>query len=186
MSIQTLRILALGFIVDIILLDQLSKWALTELVLRPETGGEPVGLLDWIVNAPERVGFASIPVMPSFNLTMVWNEGVSFGMMNGFGIWPLVVISLIVCAFFLRWLLKSSTGVEAFGLAMVIGGALGNVIDRLRFGAVADFFDVYVGSYHWPAFNIADAAITIGVAMMLVYGLFLNRNDKGDMESHEN
>lgn len=176
------HIIALGFILDIIILDQLSKWAITEHILRPETGGEPVGLMDWIMSAPERVGFVSIPVIPHFNLTMVWNEGVSFGLMNGMGIWPLIGLALAISAFFIVWILKSSTWFEAMALATVVGGAVGNVIDRLRFGGVADFLDVYAYGYHWPSFNVADAAITIGVAMLLYHGLF-SKDEKN--ESHD-
>lgn len=178
MNTKIMRLIAFSFIIDIILLDQLSKWAITELVLRPETGASPVGLVEWILNAPERIGFVSIPVIPHFNLTMVWNHGVSFGMMKGFGIWPLVGIAIAISAIFVGWIFKSSTWVECIALSMVVGGAIGNVIDRVRFGAVADFFDVYAYGYHWPSFNIADAAITIGVAMLLIHGVFSKHGNK--------
>jgi signal peptidase II len=172
MTDKMMRIIALGLIIDIILIDQLTKWAITELVLRPETGVNPIGLIEWIMNAPERLGFVSIPVIPHFNLTMVWNEGVSFGLLQGFGIWPLTLLALGISAIFIVWIFKSSTWAECIALAMIVGGAIGNVIDRLRFGAVADFFDVYAYGYHWPAFNIADACITIGVVILLIHGLF--------------
>ena len=178
MNSNIMRLIALSFIIDIILIDQLSKWAITELVLRPATGGDSVGLIEWILHAPDRVGIVSIPVIPHFSLTMVWNEGVSFGMLKGFGIWPLVGLALAISAIFVGWIFKSSTWVECVALAMVVGGAIGNVIDRVRFGAVADFFDVYAYGYHWPSFNIADAAITIGVAMLLVHGLFSKHGEK--------
>ena len=172
------HILGLGFIVDIILLDQLSKWWITEYILRPETGGESTPLGQWVLNAPERVGFARVPVIPNFNLSMVWNEGVSFGMMqNPDNIWPLVGLTLTICAILIYCLLKSETKTEALSYGMIIGGAFGNLIDRFRFGGVADFFDVYVGTYHWPAFNIADACISIGVVLLLAQGLFMSKKE---------
>lgn len=179
------QLLGLSIIFDIIILDQLSKWGIMELILRPElTGGQGLGFVDWIMHPPLRLDFVSIPVIANFNLTMVWNEGVSFGMMGGMGIWPLIILAMTIVSIFFVWLLKSTSKFESVSLAFVIGGAIGNVIDRFRFGAVADFFDVYVGHYHWPAFNIADSAITIGVVMLIIHGLFLDK-DKKD-QSNEN
>ncbi len=174
------QIIGLSVIFDIIVFDQISKWAITELVLRPisENGGESMGLLEWIMSAPEKLGFVSTPIFPNFNLTMVWNHGVSFGLMNDMGIWPLVIMAVGICGVFFSWLGKTTSMFECVSLGMIIGGAIGNVIDRFRFGAVADFFDVYVGTYHWPAFNIADSAISIGVVMLLIHGLFMDKKDE--------
>lgn len=172
------QILGLGLIIDIIIMDQISKWWITEGILRPKTGGEPIDFLTWIMNAPDRLGFVSIPVIDHFNLTMVWNQGVSFGMLQNAGIWPLVILALVISAVLATWLMKSTSKLESISIGLIIGGAIGNVIDRLRFGAVADFFDVYVGNYHWPAFNIADASICIGVALLLIHGLFLDKSSK--------
>jgi signal peptidase II len=175
------RILGFGLIIDIIILDQLSKWWITEYILRPVEGGEPTPLGQWIINAPERVGFARVPVIDHFNLTMVWNEGVSFGMFQNPGnIWPLVVLTLAICGVLIYCLLKSETTFESLSYGLIIGGALGNLIDRFRFGGVADFFDVYVGTYHWPAFNIADSCIMIGVALLLLQALFMSDKNKVD------
>ena len=124
MSTRVMHLIALSFILDIILLDQLSKWAVTELLLRPEMGADPVGLWDWILSAPARVGFVSIPVIPHFDFTMVWNEGVSFGMLQGFGIWPLTILSLVISSVFVGWIFKSSTWMESLSLAMIVGGAI--------------------------------------------------------------
>lgn len=173
------QILGFGIILDIVILDQISKWAAIELVLRPASGDpESVGLLQWIMAAPEKLGFVSVPVLPNFNMTMVWNHGVSFGLMQNMGIWPLVILAGVICAFMTQWLVRSTSKFEAMSLGMIIGGAIGNVIDRFRFGAVADFFDVYVGTYHWPAFNIADSAISIGVVLLLIHGMFMDKKDK--------
>ncbi len=172
-------ILGFGIILDVVILDQVSKWAAIELLLRPALdAGESVGLLEWIMGAPEKLGFISVPVLPNFNMTMVWNHGVSFGLLQNMGIWPLVILAGIICMIMMRWLIKSTSKLEAISLGMIIGGAIGNVIDRFRFGAVADFFDVYVGTYHWPAFNIADSAISIGVVLLLVHGFFMDKKDE--------
>lgn len=180
------QILGLAIIFDIIIVDQLSKWWITEYILRPLRGEEPVTLWQWIIDAPARVGFASVSVMSNFNLTMVWNEGVSFGMMQGSNILFLTGLALVISAILLYCLMKSETVFEAVSYGMIIGGAMGNVIDRLRFGAVADFFDVYVGTYHWPAFNIADACITIGVVFLLVQGLFMHQEDPKSKKHEKN
>ena len=173
------QIFGLSCIIDIILLDQLSKWWITEYVLRPVVEEESVDLLTWIIDAPARVmAGSSVTVLPHFDLTMVWNEGVSFGLLQNAGIWPLTLLAVGLCVYLGHWMMKSHSRFEAISLALIIGGAIGNVIDRLRFGAVADFFDVYVGTYHWPAFNIADSAISIGVVLLLIHGLFLDKEGK--------
>jgi len=175
-------ILGLTIIIDIILLDQLSKWWITEYILRVAAdAGGALSLQEWVINAPDRLGFVSVPILPYFNLTMVWNHGVSFGLLTDAGIWPLVLMASAIAVVLMVWLAKSTSKLEAVALGMVIGGAIGNVIDRFRFGAVADFFDVYVGTYHWPAFNIADAGISIGVVLLLIHGLFMNK-DRGENE----
>jgi signal peptidase II len=168
---------AVGFSIalDIIILDQISKWLILEYVIRNEVQpqGIKLGLIDWIMKAPPRMpSGASVDVLPFFNLTMVWNEGISFGMFHGTGIWLLVGVSLIITALFSVWLTRATGWLQAVSLAMVIGGAIGNVIDRLRFGAVADFFDFYIGSWHYPAFNVADCAIVVGIALLVLDGVF--------------
>jgi len=179
------QMLGFSLILDIIILDQISKWWVMEYILRPMVDGHPTGVLSWIMHAPDRVlSGISIAVLPSFNLTMVWNEGVSFGLFQGLGIWPLVTMAAVISLYLSVLLKKSTSKFESIGLGIIIGGAIGNIIDRLRFGAVADFFDVYIGQYHWPAFNIADSAICIGVAMLLWHGLFLDGR-KQDKQKEE-
>jgi signal peptidase II len=147
--------LAVAFLV--LGLDQLTKWAaldLLDLTARP------------------------ITVTPFFNLVMVWNRGVSFGMLNDVGAlapWLLPGLAVGVVIVLLFWLRRSEHALMAVGLGMVIGGALGNVIDRLRYGAVVDFLDFHVAGYHWPAFNIADAGICVGAGLILVDGLLAPR-----------
>lgn len=170
--------LGLSLVIAVILFDQLSKWAVMELILRPEWSGASVGLVEWIKDAPERMPLITVPLMPYLNWIMVWNPGVSFGMFQDHAtIWPLVIITTAISLVFLVWMLKSNSRFESAALAMVIGGAMGNVVDRFRFGAVADFIDFYIGDWHYPAFNVADSAITIGVAMLVIHGLFLKEKD---------
>jgi signal peptidase II len=140
-----------------LVLDQLGKWA----------------ALAWLDPADP-----PLMVTPFFNLVLVWNRGVSFGMFNSGGAlapWLLSGVALAVVIGLVVWLRRSDQLLTAFGLGLVIGGALGNVIDRIRFGAVIDFLDFRLAGYHWPAFNLADAAICIGAVLMLADGLLARR-----------
>lgn len=109
-----------------------------------------------------------------FNLVPVWNTGVSFGLFGDTGTsrWILVAVALVIVVVLLVWLTRAGPGMVAIALVMVIGGALGNVLDRVFYGAVIDFFDIHAFGFHWPAFNIADAAIVLGTALLLYDGLF--------------
>jgi signal peptidase II len=113
-----------------------------------------------------------------FNLALTYNRGISFGLFNGDGGVNALVFSFAaaaIIAVLLYWLSRAASGFLAVAIGLIIGGAVGNVIDRLRFGAVVDFLDFHIGSVHWPAFNLADSAICIGVAAMLLDGLVLRR-----------
>ena len=117
----------------------------------------------------------AIEVLPFFNLVLAWNRGISFGMFGGlgdWGPWVLVVLALVISVVLARWMIKAENRLTLVSLALIIGGALGNVIDRIRFGAVVDFLDVHVLGYHWPAFNVADSAITVGAAILILESLF--------------
>jgi signal peptidase II len=110
---------------------------------------------------------------------MVWNTGVSFGMFkasDGIGRWLLVAMSFVISGVFIWWLRTASRRLQAVALGLVVGGALGNVIDRIRFGAVADFFD-FSGVWFPYVFNVADAAITVG-ALLLILDFLLHGEDK--------
>ena len=121
-------------------------------------------------------GGSSVKEVTSFfNLVAAWNTGVSFSMFNnlgGSGVYILSAFSLGVVCFLLYWLYKETSFYIRMSLGFVIGGALGNVIDRLRIGAVFDFLDVHVGQYHWPAFNVADSFICIGAVLIVCEGIF--------------
>lgn len=149
---------AVYLVAFVALFDQLTKWY----------------LLKYVMHEPRLV-----EVTPFFNLVLVWNKGVTFGLLSRFGpqVMPWFLVGLAAVILFLlgRWLWRTHSTVVAAGLGLVMGGAIGNVIDRIRFGAVADFLDFHLNTYHWYAFNIADSAIVMGVALLLLDGLIRGR-----------
>ncbi len=144
---------AMAFIVVLIAADQVLKQIMLALVFEPPRIIEVTGF---------------------FNLVPVWNTGVSFGLFGDSDTsrWILVALALVIVAILVVWLARAANTVVAFALAMVIGGALSNVIDRILFGAVVDFIDIHGFGFHWPAFNLADTTIVIGTALLLYDGLF--------------
>ncbi len=116
--------------------------------------------------------YEPVPLLPLLNLTLMYNTGAAFSFLADAGGWQRWVLSgfaLLVTAVLIYWLLRTPRQAWwlAAALALVIGGALGNLIDRVIYGYVIDFIDFYIGTWHWPAFNIADSAITIGVILLL-------------------
>jgi signal peptidase II len=169
-----LRALALGAALDIVVLDQISKWAVLEGIVRPAAGqGPALGIVEWLAS-DQRLDPVRVEILPFLNVVMVWNRGVSFGMLDE-GVTPLALVGLavLITGVFGVWLARTVRGIEAAACALVIGGAVGNIVDRLRFGAVADFIDIHVGGWHWPAFNLADSCITLGIALVVIDALFL-------------
>ena len=121
-------------------------------------------------------------VTPFFNLVLTYNRGMSFGLFNtgaaGGGGLNAVLFSLAagaIIAGLLYWLSRITSPLLAVAIGLIIGGAIGNVVDRICHGAVIDFLDFHIGAWHWPAFNVADSAICVGVAAMLLDGLLLHR-----------
>ena len=113
-----------------------------------------------------------------FNLVKVWNTGVSFSMFNNYGQTGAIVLSVFalgVAAFLFYWLLQETNKLKIAALACIIGGAIGNVIDRVRFGAVLDFLDFHYKNMHWPAFNLADSFICVGVFILITMEIFCNK-----------
>jgi signal peptidase II len=150
--------LSLPIILTILGLDQLSKWWILDVIMQPV----------------ERV----VEVTPFFNLVLTWNKGVTFGMLvHDADLMPYVLsaIAVVIILILVRWLMRSPSRMATIALSLIIGGALGNVIDRLRFGAVVDFLDFHAFGYHWYAFNVADSAVVIGVGLLLLDGLALGR-----------
>jgi signal peptidase II len=131
--------------------------------------------------------YRSVPVIQGFfNLTHVRNRGGAFGVFGGergdLGTFLFLGVSVIAIVVILVLFLKSKekAWLFQFALSLILSGAIGNLIDRLRFGEVIDFLDFHIGTYHWPAFNIADSAISLGVALMAFEMLFRdNRKLKG-------
>lgn len=119
-----------------------------------------------VANGP--VLSSSLAVAPGLNLIYLRNDGITFGLLGGAPWWSLVVVALSVCIWLTVMLLRTTCRVEAAAYGTIIGGALGNVIDRLRYGAVTDFLDFYVGPAHWPAFNMADVFVVGGVGLLLL------------------
>ena len=145
--------------VAVIAFDQLSKWFAEDLLPLHE----PVAL------------------MPMLNLTLMHNEGAAFSLLadaGGWQRWLFAGFALLVTVALIIWLLRldARERLTAAALALLIGGAIGNLIDRLRTGRVVDFIDVYYGNWHWPAFNLADSAITLGVALLLIETLRAGRD----------
>jgi signal peptidase II len=153
----------------IVVLDQWTKW-LVELHL-PRSASHP--LID---------GF--------LNLTHVQNTGVAFGLFarqgaDG-GAWLLIVLGVVALAAVMAYFrfAPASARLLLSALALIVGGALGNLIDRFASGAVTDFVDVYVGTHHWPAFNVADSAITIGICLMIL-DTFLHHHERHEAASDD-
>ncbi len=131
-------------------LDQASKWyVLTELMNPPTV----------------------IPVTSFFSYVLAWNTGVSFSLFNSYGVtgtYVLIGLSSTISLVFFVWLLKARNYWLSSGLGLIIGGAVGNLTDRVRFGAVVDFLHFYYDTFSWPAFNPADTFITIGVILIVI------------------
>jgi signal peptidase II len=164
--------LPLGLLAGAIILaaDQASKW--------------------WILNGLNLPELRQVVLLPVLNLTMVWNRGVTFGLLNGLGAWGhllLAVITLSIVGALGIWLSRAENWVAAAAIGAIAGGAIGNVIDRLRFGAVVDFIQVQLDTpwgnlFPW-VFNIADSAIVCGVAVLALESLVLKRRGQGEQAS---
>jgi len=144
----------------VLTVDQLTKWLAVEYLL----------------------GRAPVEIMPGFDLQLVYNTGAAFGMLHDAGGWQntFFVVAALAVSVFLAWSLRGLTRAElqvAVSYALILGGAIGNVIDRVRQGYVVDFIHWYYQDYHWPNFNIADAAITVGAVLLVmeVFGLRIIR-----------
>ncbi|PJB69710.1 MAG: signal peptidase II [Alphaproteobacteria bacterium CG_4_9_14_3_um_filter_47_13] len=130
----------------------------------------------------ELVAEKNIAVLPFFNLVLVWNRGISFGLFNdggASGALILSVISLLIVGGLVIWLMKIQDKYLTLAACAIIAGAMGNIIDRIRYGAVVDFLDFHAFGWHYPAFNIADSAIVLGIAFILFDSIFLEAKRKG-------
>ncbi len=144
----------LGLAAVILVLDQITKAAI--LATMPGPG-----------SVIEVTGF--------FNLVLTYNTGVSFGLLQNDSPWGPYLLSglaLAVVAALLVWVKRQPVGLLPYGIGLVVGGAIGNVIDRMHQPGVVDFLDFHLAELHWPAFNVADSAIVCGAALIVVDGLF--------------
>jgi signal peptidase II len=117
-------------------------------------------------------------VTPFFNLVLTGNRGVSFGLFNNYATMNVAIFTVLAAAIvvaLLVWLRRARTPMIRLALGLIIGGAIGNVFDRIYRGAVVDFLDFHLGDWHWFAFNVADAAICLGVVALLLDGLLARR-----------
>jgi signal peptidase II len=150
---------AMALVVATLVVDQVSKQLLLSHLLKIE--GKMVSVIDGL-----------------FRLVVVMNQGVSFGLLGGerpLPAWLLSGVAIAVCVGLLLWLRRTDRRFTGWGIGLVMGGAIGNVIDRARWGAVFDFADFHVRQWHWPAFNVADSAIVVGVGLMLIDSLLGER-----------
>ena len=145
----------------VIIFDHLTKWLIRDIVLD---------------------GAWHIKIFNFFNLVEVWNRGVSFGLFASDSPWTPILLSALaigISVVLLIWLRKAQTLLLSIGLGIVIGGAIGNVIDRILWGSVFDFLDFHIAGHHWPAFNVADSAIMIGVGLILIDGFIAKAPEDG-------
>jgi signal peptidase II len=134
--------------------DQASKW--------------------WVLNVLHLPELGSVPLLPVLSLTMVWNQGVTFGLFHqdsAAGPWLLAGVALAVVVALVVWMRRAERALVAGALGAIAGGAVGNVVDRIRFGAVVDFIHAHAFGWSWYVFNVADAAIVCGVAVLILDGL---------------
>ncbi len=149
--------LTLALAAAVLSLDQLTKWLIVELVMQPPRVVEVTGF---------------------FNLVLTYNTGISLGMWPGDAAWKpwvLSALSLIIVAGLLVWLRHQTRGLPSAAIGLIVGGALGNVIDRWHAPGVIDFLDFHAFGWHWWAFNLADSAITTGVVVLIFDGLFVDQ-----------
>lgn len=157
----------IGAIVTVIafLIDRLSKW--------------------WFIDVFEITSKGVVEILPIFDVVMVWNRGVSFGFLSAsddFGRWALVAMNLVIVAVLIYWLRSAKNILVSAAIGLVIGGAFGNIYDRVKFGAVADFFQFHWQEWYFAVFNVADSFIFINTILLILNSTFGNdaesENDK--------
>jgi len=126
--------------------------------------------------------YESLPITDFFNLVLIYNPGAAFSFLashTGWQRWFFVILAVVICAWLIHLIWKHrNESLQPAAFALVVGGAIGNVIDRLIWGKVVDFLDFHLAGLHWPAFNLADSAIFLGVALMILAQIMENRGAK--------
>ncbi len=118
-----------------------------------------------------------IDIFPFLRIVFVKNTGAAFGMFASLGNTFFIVVTLLAIVFIILYLRSISKGLEQLALSLILGGAIGNFIDRVTVGDVTDFIDFYIGTWHWPAFNVADSALTVGITIFIFANLFCKCKD---------
>ena len=118
------------------------------------------------------------------NITLIWNEGIAFGLLSfdQNNLYNLLTLLIIIVIFIIGWMTFKSHGLKKYSLTMILGGAIGNLYDRIFFKAVPDFIDFHVGNFHWFIFNFADVFITLGVFFMILLEIIDNNRNKSEYE----
>lgn len=151
-------------IFGIVLIDQITKGILLYLI----TGAVfPIGPAWTVVPVP----YLMRHVTNFFNIVFTWNPGTAFSLFRTMGDKTPIVMTLVTAAiigFILYYLVRRAKKYEVVPLTLIVGGAIGNLVDRVRFGAVVDFLDFHIGGWHWPSFNVADIFITVGVLLYIL------------------
>jgi signal peptidase II len=156
---KNLRILGFSWAILFLIADFASKYIVLNWF---DTGGE------------------AITVTPFFNIILAFNRGVSFGMFHAdspYGVYMLLGVAVILSALVGTWLWQAENKCQSICFGMILGGALGNIYDRVTYGAVVDFLDFHAFGYHWYTFNIADCGIVIGAILLLIDLVFLTRKE---------
>lgn len=163
-------------------MTQRNRRTLTGLLMALFVLAADQGSKFWILYDLDLPDRGQIVLLPVLNFTMVWNHGVTFGLLNGFGAaGPVILgaVALVVVAVLIGWMRRAETTATVLALGAIAGGAVGNVVDRFRFSAVVDFIHAHWGDWSWYVFNVGDAAICLGVAVLLVEGLLPARKAQG-------
>lgn len=124
-----------------------------------------------------------IKITPFFNIVLIWNSGISFGMLNNNNYITsriLIIITTIISLYILYLIYKSKNYINAICYSLIFAGAIGNIIDRIKYSAVVDFLDFHLFDYHWPAFNIADSCVFIGVFLLLLNDFITTKKHKNE------
>ena len=138
----------------------------------------------YIINLDKKLSGSEIFSSKFINITLIWNEGIAFGLLSfdQNNLYNLLTLLIIIVIFIIGWMTVKSHGLKKYSLIMILGGAIGNLYDRIFFKAVPDFIDFHVGDFHWFVFNFADVFITLGVFFMILLEIIDNNRNKSDYE----